>query len=162
MVKLYFKKLGLMFFYVFLVFFIYYIGFGLLKTIANFFELPIIKYGVLFGVPTAIILISIYRHRIEKNEFRRSYLESTDKEKLILKNELRYMLKFDDFLAEMYSFATIIFPFVIAIGVGSQAPWYADIIAGILVFGVFLGFLFVLDFAFLIIVHMKWRKDSSI
>ena len=161
MIKSYFKKLALIFFYVAVCFSIYFIGYGALKTLSNFFEAPIIRYGILFGIPAFIILMIIYKHRIEKHEFRRSYLKSIGRERLTLKKELLYLLKFDDFLAETYSFATIIFPFVIAIAIGSQAPWYADILAGIIVFSVILGLFASLDFLFWMIVHTKWRKDCN-
>lgn len=122
MIKLYFKKLFFMLGYVILCLVIYYVGYTFLVTAANFFEAPLIRYGVLLGIPAIIILIMIYKHRIEKKEIRRSYFERTNKEKLILKNEILYMFRFSDFLTEIISFTTIVFPFVIAIGLGSPAP----------------------------------------
>lgn len=160
MIKLYFKKLLLMLIYVIICFLIYYVGFSILATLANFFEAPIIRYGVMFGIPAIIILIIIYKHRIEKKEMRRSYLERTNKEKLILKNEFLYMFRFPDFLTEIFSFTTIILPAVIAIGIGNQAPWWADVFAGTIILCILVSMFFVLDFIFWMIVHIAWRKRS--
>ena len=52
-------------------------------------------------------------------------------------------------------------PVVIAIGIGSQAPWWADVFAGIIILCILVSVFSVLDFTFWIIVHTMWRKDYN-
>ena len=73
-VKLYLKKLGSILLYTVLCFFVYFISFNILVSIANIFKTPIFRYGILVGVPVVIAFITVHRFRVEKSEIRRAYL----------------------------------------------------------------------------------------
>ena len=158
MVKLYFKKLLSMLFYIALDVLIYYISYSILATIANFFENSIIRYGVLMGIPVVIICVIVCKRRIKNIEIKQCYLESINNTKPTFKTEIRYIFKFPHFLTELFSFATIVSPIVIVLGIESNASFWKDIFAGSIVLSVIVGIFFVLDFISWVIVHTYWRK----
>ena len=160
MKKLYFRKVLSMLIHLAICFAVYFIGFSILSLIANFFKHPIIRFGVLFGIPLVIVLIRVYHKRIEDNEMRRAYLALANKEKLVLKEEWKYMIKFPHFLAEILAFVTIFSPIVIAVGLANPANFFASILAGVIVLATFGAIYFVLDFALWMIVHNTWRKEA--
>lgn len=159
MVKLYFKKLFSMIIGLILWVLIYFVGYNLLATLSNVFENPIIKYLVLFGLPLLAIIIIVYNRRLENNEIRRSYKQAVESSKPTLKETIKYMSNFSDFRAELLSFATIFFPFVLIIGFGAEIPWWASIITVIVVWGVTVAICGIIDFILWTVVHNKWRKD---
>lgn len=138
---------------------IYYVGFSALKTVSNFFKAQFVRYGVLFGIPAIIILVMVYRRRIENAEIKRSYLKICDTPKLIWKNEMAHMLRLADFRGELAAFATVLLPILIAVGMESQAPWWADIMAGIVVFCLSEGIFLVFDLILWLAVHHKWQRE---
>ena len=160
MKKLYFKKVLSMLIHLAICFAVYFIGFSILSLIANFFNHPLIRFGVLFGIPLVIVLIRVYHKRIENNEMRRSYLAEANRERLILKEEWQYMIKFPHFLAEILAFVTIFSPIVIAVGVANPVNFFVGILAGAIVLATFGMIYFVLDFALWMIVHNTWRKEA--
>ena len=107
MVKLYLKKLGSILLYTVLCFFVYFISFNILVSIANIFKTPIFRYGILVGVPVVIAFITVHRFRVEKSEIRRAYLSIVGTEKIGIKSEWRYMTRFSEFIAENIAFATV-------------------------------------------------------
>ena len=159
MVKLYFKKLLSMFLSVALLILIYYIGFSALMTASNFFKALWIRYAVLFGIPALIILVMIYKRRTEGMENRRCYLKNIDTQKTWMKKELWYIIHFADFRMELVAFATFLLPFVVGIGVENQAPWWANIIAGTIIFCLIEGGFFLLDWMIWLLVHNKWQRE---
>lgn len=160
MKKLYLKKVLSMLIHLAICFAVYFIGFSILSLIANFFKHPLIRFGVLFGIPLVIVLIRVYHKRIENNEMRRSYLAEANRERLILKEEWQYMIKFPHFLAEILAFVTIFSPIVIAVGLANPANFFVSIIAGVIILATFGTIYFVLDFALWMIVHNTWRKEA--
>lgn len=159
MVKLYFKKLLSMFLSVALLILIYYIGFSALMTASNFFKALWIRYVVLFGIPALIILVMVYRRRAENAEIRRCYLTYSAPPKTGVKQEFLYILRLADFLMELAAFATILLPFLVGIGIENQAPWWANILAGIIMFCLFEGGYFLLDWMLWLLVHNKWQRE---
>ena len=87
---------------------------------------------------------------------RRSYLVEANRERLILKEEWQYMIKFPHFLAEILAFVTIFLPIVIAVCLANSA----SILAGVIVLSIFVMIYFVSDFALWMIVHNTWRKEA--
>lgn len=158
MVKLYLKKLGAILLYTVLCFFVYFISFNILVSIANIFKTPIFRYGILVGVPVVIAFITVHRFRVEKSEIRRAYLSIVGTEKIGIKSELRYMTRFSEFIAENIAFATVIFPFLLAIGVANSGPWWANVLAGGIILCMGVGVFFVTDFLLWMLVHVSWRK----
>ena len=75
-----------------------------------------------------------------------------------IKSELRYMLRFPEFIAENIAFATVILPFLIAIGVANPGPWWANILAGVVILCIGVGAFFIIDFLLWMLVHVSWRK----
>ena len=138
--------------------FVYFISFNILVSIANIFKTPIFRYGILVGVPVGIAFVTVHRFRVEKNEIRRAYLSNVGIGKMGIKSELRYMLRFPEFIAENIAFATVILPFLIAIGVANPGPWWANILAGVVILCIGVGAFFIIDFLLWMLVHVSWRK----
>ena len=68
------------------------------------------------------------------------------------------MTRFSEFIAENIAFATVIFPFLLAIGVANSGPWWANILAGGIILCMGVGVFFVTDFLLWMLVHVSWRK----
>lgn len=148
-----------MFLSVALLILIYYIGFSALMTASNFFKALWIRYVVLFGIPALIILVMVYRRRAENAEIRRCYLKYSDTKKMGIKQEFSYILRFADFRMESAAFATILLPFIVGIGIENQAPWWANILAGIIMFCLCEGGICLLDWMLWFLVHNKWQRE---
>ena len=151
-----------MLFFTALGFLIYYIFYSVLGTIVNFFgNSIIIRYSVLMGIPGVITYLIICNRRIKNIKIKQHYLESINNTKTTLKTELGYIFKFPHFLTEIFSFATIISPILIAIGVESNASFWGNIFAGLIVMVVIVGVFGALDFISWMIVHTVWRKNIT-
>lgn len=168
MLKLYLKKLLTIVFYLILFFTICVIGYNVLFTISNFFKSKFVMYIFVIGIPAFIIFEIVYHYRCNNLANKRSYISNNKDKKMNLKNEFSYILNFPDFQAEILSFVTIIVGFFIFIAIqivkSTDAPWYAQLFAGlitgVLMFGIGLAICFVLDFLFWILIHIKWRKNN--
>lgn len=160
MIKLYFKKLLSMLLCIGLFFVIYYLGSGALMTLSNFFKNPIVRYSILFGIPVMIIIALIFKRRLENAQGKREYLKNRRERGEGLKNEWLYLLGLPDFRAEAAAFATALLPFLIAVGIGSDAPFWADLLAGAVLFCLLEGVLLALDFSLWLTVHIKWVKQN--
>jgi hypothetical protein len=152
------KKLGSILLYTILCIFVYFISFNILVSIANVFKTPLFRYGILIGVPVGIAFVTVHRFRVEKGEIRRAYLSIAGTEKIGIKSEWRYMIRFPEFIAENIAFATVILPFLTAIGIANPGPWWANILAGVVILCIGVGAFFIIDFLLWMLVHVSWRK----
>ena len=159
MKKLYFKKLTSIILYTLICIVIYLIGFSLISLIANFFKVLLIRQIISFGIPLAIILIRIYNKRLENPDLRREYLTAVNTERLNLKEEWQYIIKFPHFLAELFAFFTLAFLYSILTVIGVPVPFIIKILSILLAFVIFAGLYFIIDFFHWILVHRTWKKE---
>ncbi len=159
MKKLYRKKLFSILLHTIVCYVIYLIGFSLISLIANFFTNPFIKLVFLLGIPLMIVLIRVYNRRLENAELRRSYLGDANRDRFAVADEWRCMLKFPHFLAELFAFATILFPVTLIISITLPTTWWIRIFVGLLSFGLLWGIYFIVDFALWLFIHKAWRKE---
>ena len=165
MFKLYLKKLVLIIGFCFTTLGLYFLCYPLISTIANFFKNSFIHYTIIFGVPIFIVLILVYNGRVQDQKLRKNYLnyiKTKDSKNLIdkIKDEIVYLKSFQPLQAELLAFATLILPFVVAIGITSDngAPFISNVLAGITLFAVFVGSYLILDVLFWVIIYKKWLK----
>ena len=156
-VKLYFKKLLIMLFYAGVCFVISLLGSAILLTVANFFQNVLVRSLILIGIPAVIILGIVYHYRRENNDLRRAYREYCNHEIMTFKKELLYMIKFPDFLAEILAFTTIIIPMTLMLCIATNAPWFAEVLAGMIVLCIMEVIFIAIDFALWMIVHHWWK-----
>lgn len=161
MLKLYLKKLLTMVVYICVFLALYFVVYSALFTLSNFFEAPVLRYLVLFGIPLILIFGVVYHFRAKDGFNRSEYLKNTDRAKLHLKDEFHYLLKFPAFRTELLAFSTFLVPFLFAIGISNEneAPWWANVIAGFLLYLLFAGVYAVIDALLWTSVHRKWRKN---
>ncbi len=159
MIKLYFKKLLSMVVYLLLCGIIYRVAFGLLFSIANIFKNPITDMLVLFGIPLAISIVIVYIRRTRNDKIRRAYLKELDDSKYCFDSELKYMLVFQDFRAEILSFSTLSIILFIFSALNTHSPWYAYLILfSVICLTDILAI--IIDFGLWLLVHRAWRKDE--
>ena len=137
---------------------IYYVGFSILKTISNFFEVSVVRYAILFGIPAVIILMIVCNYRLENTEVKRFYLKYITDSKPNWKSEGMYIWNMPDFRTEGLAFATLLLPLLIAIGFGIPAAWWINLLTGIIIFILLEGSFLILDALFWLLIHMKWRN----
>ena len=146
---------------------IFYIFYPVLGSFGNFFHQSSIRYTITFGIPTLWVLILIFKSRLNSRDFRTDYisfmrsLETTDL-KFNIKHELNYFKTFKPLHADVIAFATLLLPFVVAIGVTveNDASTLVNCIAGLIIFSVFLGVWLALDIALWLLVHKRWFKTE--
>ena len=122
MFRLYLKKLFLIIGFFFAILGVYFVCFIFLSTLANFFKESFLHFAILVGVPTFIVLRYVYKSRVRNHSLRIDYLNyirSLDAVSLKdkIKSEIIYLKSFQPLQAEILAFATIMLPFVVAIGV---------------------------------------------
>jgi len=161
--KLYFKKLFSIILFAFCILGVFILCYSVLATISNFFQHPAIRYTILMGAPTFLVLRYIYMGRIKNKRLRTDYMNyirglDTTELKLDLKSEINYFKTFKPLYAEVLAVATLLLPFVIGIGVfsGNEALLFVNILVGFLIFSLFLSTYVVADVALWILVHKKW------
>ena len=165
MFKLYFKKLFFAIVICFLILGIYYVCYPILASISNFFKSPVIRYTILIGVPVFLVVMYIYKRRVENQILRIDYikyirnLSATDL-KLNVKNELNYLKTFKPIRAELMAFITLILPFVIGIGITieNSAPFLVNFFAGLIIFSLFTCIYLISDISVWFLVHRSWLK----
>lgn len=165
MLKLYFKKLLLIIVFAFSIIGVFFLGYAILGLLSSFFQHPVIRYSILMGVPTLLVLRLVYKWRVKDQNLKIDYMNyrtSTDtaETKIDIKNEINYFKTFKPLQAEILAFATIMFPFVVAIGfsAGNGASFFVNFLVGIIVFSLIVSVYAVLDAAFWILVHKQWSR----
>lgn len=165
MLKLYLKKLFIIITLAISIMAVCYICYPVIGSIANLFYQPAIRYTILIGVPTILVLIFVYKRRIHNLDLRDDYikhmkiLDATDS-KRDLKKEFNYFKTFKPLQAEVLAFATVILPLVVAIGltVENGASVWINCLVGIIVFFLIVSVYFVLDITFWLLIHKIWLK----
>lgn len=165
MFKLYFKKLFLITIFTFSILSVFVLSYSVLATLSNFFKHPAIRYTILIGTPTFFILRLVNKGRIKKQNLKIDYMNyirdlGTTDLKLDIKNEINYFKTFQSLHAEVLAFATLLLPFVVAIGfsTGNEASFIINFLVGILVFSLLVSIYLVADIALWILVHKNWMK----
>lgn len=165
MLQLYFKKLFLIIAFLLSVLGVYYICSPMLVSIANFFARPAIRYTILMGVPTFLVLMLIYKKRVDNQSLRADYVKyirslNTTDLKLNIRNEINYFKTFKPLHAQALAITTLLLPFTIGIGitVENDASFLVNCFAGLVVFSLIIGICLVLDAAFWLLVHRNWLK----
>ncbi len=163
MLKLYFKKLFSMLLDMVIVIIVYNMFFNLTYTLSNFFVEQKAKNVVLFGIPFIIMLIVIHGMRLRNGEKRRLYLNSVGEAKLNFKSELRYMLSYSEFHAELLSFATIVLPLALgmALTIDNDVSTALNLFVGFIVLCFCVALFAFFDFLLWVLVHTKWKKISD-
>ncbi|MBE5951701.1 MAG: hypothetical protein E7260_08945 [Lachnospiraceae bacterium] len=165
MLKLYLKKLFLIIGFFFVILGVFFPCYFITSTIANLFQTPFVHYIILMGVPTVIVLKLVYKGRTKNQNLRNDYIDyissvGTAERKFKLESEIIYLKSFQPLQAEILAFATIILPFVVAIGISveKEASFMANFLTGIIVFSLLVCVYLILDVLFWIYVHKKWLK----
>ena len=158
--KLYFKKLFSILGHLALCLIIYCIGFSLLTLVANFFKNHFVRLGIGFGIPLVLVLIRVYRRRLENQEMRRTYLSEANRERLVWREEWQRLCKFPHFLAELLAFASMDLVFTIIVAFIVTGPWWVYLLVAAIYFLAPCILYFIIDFALWIMVHNAWRKDA--
>lgn len=161
--KLYFKKLFSIILFAFCILGVFFISYSILATVSNFFKHPAIRYTILMGVPTFFVLRLVNKGRIKNQNLRIDYMNyirdlSITDLRIDLRNEINYFKTFKPLYAEVLAVATLLLPFVIAIGFSTEneASIFVNLLIGLLIFSLFVGIYAVADIALWIVVHKKW------
>ena len=161
MLKLYFKKLLTILLYGVGVVAIFYIGYGILATLSNFFrEVPVVRYLILLGIPLAIVFRIIWTYRVENAVLRREVLSCDKEQGDSFGERCRLIFGFSHFRAEALAFATYAFLVVLPFAIASKAAWYADLLAGVIVFLLITASCCSVDLLLWILIYKKWTRES--
>ncbi len=158
MVKFYFKKLFSMLLYIVLFLVIYFLSYIVLSPMANFFHNQVVRYSFLIGIPALIVYVVISIRRINKGEFKHFCSDGSNSIKTTFAADIKCILRSSYFLADIFSFVTIILPFLISLGLESNASLGKDLFAGTVMLFLITGVFFVLDFLSWIIVLTFGRR----
>lgn len=165
MLKLYLKKLFLIIVFSISILGVYYIFSPMLMSIANFFVHPAMRFTILMGVPTFLVVMFIYKKRVDNQGLRNDYVKyirslNTTNLKLNIRNEIDYFKTFQPLHAEALAITTLILPFAIGIGmtVENDASFLVNCLAGLIIFSLIIAICFVLAVAFWLFVHRNWLK----
>lgn len=165
MLKLYFKKLFLITIFTFSILSVFVVSYSVLVSISNFFQHPAIRYTILMGTPTFIVLRLVNKGRIKKQNLKIDYMNyirdlGTADLKLDIKNEINYFKTFQPLHAEVLAAATLLLPFVVAIGFSTEneSSFFVNFLVGIFVFSLLVSIYLVADVALWILVHRNWMK----
>lgn len=161
--ELYFKKLFSIILFAFCILGVFFISYSILATVSNFFKHPAIRYTILMGVPTFFVLRLVNKGRIKNQNLKIDYMNylrnlGTTNLRIDVKNEINYFNTFKPLHAEVLAVATLLLPFVIAIGFSAEneASIFVNLLIGLLIFSLFVGIYAVADIALWILVHKKW------
>lgn len=115
------------------------------------------------GVPTFFVLRLVNKGRIKNQNLKIDYMNylrnlGTTNLRIDVKNEINYFNTFKPLHAEVLAVATLLLPFVIAIGFSAEneASIFVNLLIGLLIFSLFVGIYAVADIALWILVHKKW------
>jgi len=126
---------------------------------------PVWRSMILGGIPLFFVLYMICRFRFADKELKRTYLKNNGLE-FRLATECKQMAKSPEFHAELLLFMSLNALFLIflgtgVIGSGFDAPLYAVILSGMIVFLTFTGAFLIFDFFLWLLIHKKWLKESA-
>lgn len=157
MIKLYFKKLLWIIIFLLIYIAVYFIGFNLLYTIANFFEdRNLIGNIILFGIPFICSIVIIYYLRVSNNKLRTEYLSSLLSDNYSFLKDVIFILKSKSFISEILAFETVLVPLSLSIGISENTP-ILPLIMGTIILSVGGAILFgIIDLLIWLPVHKTW------
>ena len=161
MVKLYFKKLLFVVLYALVCFLLVIINIMLLSNVFDTIENPLLRLIAMFAFPTSFIAIGAFFLRIRKKPLRVDYLQKANKEGMTFADEMKYMFRFPQFLAELLAYGTpaLLIPLVLIMATDDNF-----IVKIILIWIAFLLLMvpyFAIDLLVWILVHTVWRKSGE-
>ena len=162
--KLYFQKLirGIKYVLIFLA--VYILGANVLVTIANFFkDYPFLQMLILLGIPAVIVFFMASSKRAKDRDRGRAYKKDLGEQRGNLKAELGYVLKSDDYRAELLAGATYMILFVAFTLLSNGFANFGfrllyDLAVGVVIVAVFAAG----DLLSWLYVHKKLGKDELI
>lgn len=138
---------------------IYYVGGGVLMTLANFFKSALLRLFILIGIPLAILLRRTFCRRVDNADLRRAYLAALDRERSFLKNEWQYTLHFPEFRVEA---ALLLIPAVILpipLLAATEGMLLARVLAALSMMLLGAALAFFATFALWALVHRTWYRE---
>ena len=167
MIKLYFRKIFSIIICSLAIFFVYYLAYMILGLIFSFFKALVIRYSILMGIPTFIVLRFVYKSRFKNQNYKIDYIKYMRENKEIkininIKDEFCYLKNFDPFKAEVLAASTIVLPFIVAMlfSIENEASVFLNIFASLIIFVLITAIYSFLDFAFWILVHKSWINNT--
>ena len=160
MPKLIVKKLLSMLAYAAVIWIIFFLGSGALLTTANFFADSVVRGAILLGFPVLLALLLIVLRRVQNMDLEGSYLAFCDGSKPTVGQELGYLGRFSHLRAEVVVFASLDLILVLALVASSSAPWYANLLAGVIFLILFPAVFLLLDALLWLAVHALWRRSA--
>lgn len=160
MLKLYAKKLLSILGYAAALGLIFFFGSGALLTTANFFSHPLTQFAILVGIPSLLCLLLIFYRRMMNMDIEGAYLAYCDGEKPTVRQELAYLFHFDHLRVELLAEETLALLLVLALAASGSAPWYANLLAGVIIL-VGVGVVFaLLDGLLWLLIQALWRRSA--
>lgn len=161
MAKLYFKKLLFVVLYALVCFLLVIINIMLLSNVFDTIENPLLRLIAMFAFPISFIAIGAFFLRIRKKSLRTDYLQKANKEGMTFADEMKYMFRFPQFLAELLAYGTpaLLIPLVLIMATDDNF-----IVKIILIWIAFLLLMvpyFAMDLLVWILVHTVWRKSGE-
>ncbi len=160
MLKLCAKKLLSMLACVAVFWIIFYFGSGALLTAANFFSNTLVRMAILVGFPALLALLLILLRRVQNMDLEGAYLAYCDGSKPTVGQELGYLWRFPHLRAELAAFSSLVLLLVFALAASDSAPWYANLLAGVIFLIVFPAAFLLLDALLWLAVHALWRRSA--
>jgi len=149
------------------IFFVYYVAYMILGLISSFFKALVIRYTILIGIPTFIVLRFVYKSRFNNQDHKIDYIKYMRENKgtkinINIKDEFCYLKNFDSFKAEVLAALTVVLPFIIAIlfSIENESSVFSNIFAGLIILVLITAIYSFLDFTFWILVHKSWINNT--
>ncbi|MBE6798559.1 MAG: hypothetical protein E7525_02105 [Ruminococcaceae bacterium] len=158
--KLYFKKLLWAVIFVAMIFVIYFVGFNILFTAANFFKNSTVWNLILFGIPFLGGLIFIFKARVGNRINRTQYMNSLNDIEFSFKKDLIRTVRSKDFITEVLALLTISCPFFCAVGLSENTSIPALILGIVLLTLISVSVFSITDITIWLLVHRKWVKGE--
>ena len=160
--KLYFRKLFKGIKYAVVFFLIYILGANVLVTIANFFkDAPLLQLLVLMGIPALIVFVWASFKRAKERELGKVYKKDLGMDAGNIKAELAYVLKSNDYRAELLSGITYAILLGAWLTLPGSVPALPIRLLNCLIYVVMIFAVYAIgDLASWLWVHGKFRKDE--
>ena len=119
----------------------------------------IAQYVVLMVVPLLIVLLFVYRRRARNRELKRNYVAAR-REDPVRNTPWRALLHSEDFHAELITFGSLVLIVCVLYSlIGSDAPWYVDLLPTTILFTEAMTVFAVLDGLNRLAVYRRWQRD---
>ena len=153
--KLYFRKLGKALLYLLFIGLLFILLNGVLATIVNGLVKSVQFAALLYLlIPVVGASVFTYKKRLSHADERREYLHRLGKEKFSFFTQLGWILRSNEYLAEIAAFFTLLLPVLVGIMVYT---W--QILGAIGVALYYTLFFAVIDLLLWFLVHRKWASE---